>query len=169
MSAPIADRYRRWFEYERDAHDRVFSSFETVPAERRDSPEFRKAVSVMAHVVAARRVWLTRLGAAPASPGALFPEGLDPSQVADDWRPVQEAWGHYLGSLTDEELAREVEYQSLDAGRFRSRLEDILAQLFGHSWYHRGQVAMLVRAAGGEPAPTDFIYWSREPIPIAGV
>jgi uncharacterized damage-inducible protein DinB len=40
-------------------------------------------------------------------------------------------------------------------------LADILAQLFGHSWYHRGQIAMLVRAAGGEPAVTDRIDWCR--------
>jgi uncharacterized damage-inducible protein DinB len=44
-------------------------------------------------------------------------------------------------------------------------VEDILAQLFGHSSYHRGQIAMLVRAAGGEPAVTDLIYWCREGVP----
>jgi uncharacterized damage-inducible protein DinB len=65
-------------------------------------------------------------------------------------------------TVTDEELEREIEYQSLDAGRFRSRVEDVLAQLFGHSPYHRGQIAMLVKAAGGEPAVTDLIYWSRQ-------
>jgi uncharacterized damage-inducible protein DinB len=58
----------------------------------------------------------------------------------------------------------EIEYQSLDSGRFRNRVEEVLTQLFGHSWYHRGQIAMLVRAAGGEPAVTDFIFWCREPV-----
>jgi DinB family len=38
-------------------------------------------------------------------------------------------------------------------------------QLFGHSSYHRGQIATLVRTAGGEPAATDYIYWCREPAP----
>jgi uncharacterized damage-inducible protein DinB len=54
------------------------------------------------------------------------------------------------------------EYQSLDAGRFRNTIADVLAQLYGHSWYHRGQIAMLVRTAGGQPAVTDLIYWCRE-------
>ena len=31
-----------------------------------------------------------------------------------------------------------------------------------HSWYHRGQIATLVRALGAEPAVTDFVFWSRE-------
>ena len=75
---------------------------------------------------------------------------------------VRKSWADYLARADDGELARVCEYQSLDAGRFRSRVEDILAQLFGHSWYHRGQIAMLVRAAGGEPAVTDLIYWCRE-------
>jgi uncharacterized damage-inducible protein DinB len=44
-------------------------------------------------------------------------------------------------------------------------VEDILAQLFGHSWYHRGQIAMLVRTAGDEPAVTDLIYWCRKDVP----
>ena len=57
------------------------------------------------------------------------------------------------------------EYQSLDAGRFRNRIEDILAQLYGHSWYHRGQIACWSAPAGGEPAVTDFVYWCREPVP----
>jgi len=43
-------------------------------------------------------------------------------------------------------------------------VEDILAQLFGHSWYHRGQIALLVRSIGAEPAATDFVYWAREAI-----
>ena len=40
----------------------------------------------------------------------------------------------------------------------------ILTQLYGHSLYHRGQIAMLVKQAGGQPAMTDFVYWCREKI-----
>ncbi len=41
-------------------------------------------------------------------------------------------------------------------------VEDILTQLFGHSWYHRGQIAARVRELGGEPAATDFVFFTRE-------
>ena len=66
--------------------------------------------------------------------------------------------------IDDAYLGQMFEYTSLDAGRCRSRIDDVFAQLFGHSWYHRGQIAALVRAAGGEPAVTDLIFWSREVI-----
>jgi uncharacterized damage-inducible protein DinB len=158
MAEELITRYRRWFEYERDAHAKVFAALDTVPADRRSGPEFRKAVALLAHIVMARRMWLGRLGVTPPVAGALFPEDPDLAAVAAEWRAVQEAWTGYLAGLGDADLGRVFEYQSLDAGRFRNRVEDILAQLYGHSWYHRGQIAMLVRAAGGIPAVTDLIY-----------
>ncbi len=164
MANELTDRFRRWFEYEQDAHAKVLASFDTVPPDRRDSPEFRKAVSLLAHIVGARRVWLGRMGAAPPFSG-LFSEETDVERVAADWREVGELWSRHLATLDDAAIARIFEYQSFDAGRFRNSVEEILTQLFGHSWYHRGQIATLVRAAGGQPAATDFVYWCRLPAP----
>ena len=164
MNDSFVSQYRRWFEYEQDAHAKVIRSLESVPVDSRSSPEYRRALSILAHIVAARRLWLSRLGAAPAPSGSLFPEGLELGQVTTQWQDVARLWTDFLGKLTDETIAKTFEYQSLDAGRFRNRLEEVLTQLFGHSWYHRGQIAMLVRSAGGEPAVTDFIYWCRQSI-----
>jgi uncharacterized damage-inducible protein DinB len=164
VAEELINRYRRWLEYEKDAHAKVFSSFETVPSEGRTSPEFRRAVSIMAHIVAARRNWLSRLGVVSVGAGAMFPDDPDFASVAVEWQETQALWSDYLARLDDAALGRVFEYQSLDAGRFRNRVEDSLAQLFGHSSYHRGQIAMLVRSAGGEPAVTDLIYWCREAV-----
>jgi uncharacterized damage-inducible protein DinB len=164
MSHEIADRCRRWFDYEKDAHQKVFRSLESVPTSRRSAPEYLRAVSILAHIVVARRVWLGRLGVAPAYTGPFFPQDLELAQVVTQWKETERLWSDFLAPLTDENLAKTFEYQSLDAGRFRNRIEDILAQLFGHSSYHRGQIAMLVRSAGGEPAITDLIYWCREKV-----
>jgi uncharacterized damage-inducible protein DinB len=164
MANDLISRYRRWFDYERDAHAKVLVSLETVPADRRTTPEFRRAVAIFAHVVAARRMWLGRFGVAPPMTGPLFPENPDLGHVAAAWQEAQELWSKFLASTTDADLERPFEYQSVEGSRFRNRVEDILAQLFGHSSYHRGQIAMLVRAAGGEPAITDFVFWCREAI-----
>ena len=164
MSQTTADRYRRWFEYERDAHDKVIRSLESVPADRRASPEYRRALSTLGHLAAARLMWLYRLGQTTDRPGSFFPENVELADVAATLRDVQDRWAAFLARITDAEIDRVFEYQSLDAGRFRNRIEDILTQLYGHSLYHRGQIAMLVRAAGGEPAATDFVYWCREAV-----
>ncbi len=168
MTVDAASRYRRWFDYEKDAHAMVVRSLESVPASRRSTTEFRKAVDLLAHLAAARRMWLFRLGEAPSPPPRISPEGMDLHAVTEDLQDVEERWADYLARMTDEELARAFEYQSTDAGRFRNQVEDVLTQLFGHSSYHRGQIAVLVRTAGGEPAATDFIFWCRESVATTG-
>jgi uncharacterized damage-inducible protein DinB len=160
----MIDRFRRWFAYETDAHLKVLASLDTVPAARRDSPEYRRAVSILAHIVEARRLWLGRMGIIPLSAGPLFPDESDAARVAAEWRTVQELWSRHLASVDEKELARVFNYQSYDGGHFQNSVEEIFTQLFGHSWYHRGQIAMLVRQAGGQPAATDFVYWCRQPI-----
>jgi uncharacterized damage-inducible protein DinB len=164
MADELIARFRRWFEYEQDVHAKVLESLATVPNNCRSGPEYRKAVNLFAHIVAGRRIWLGRLGVLPPATGSLFPNEPDVIHIAAQWEAVRSAWVGYLAGLTDTDLGAFFEYQSLDAGRFRSRVEDILAQLFGHSWYHRGQIAMLIRAAGGTPAITDLVFWSREAI-----
>jgi uncharacterized damage-inducible protein DinB len=164
MADELIARFRRWFDYEEDAHAKVLASLDTVPADRQTGPEYRKAVGLFAHIVAARRVWLGRLGVLPPTAGPLFPDNPDLAAVVAEWDMVRAAWTKYLAGLTDADIARVFEYKSLDAGRFRNRIEEILAQLYGHSWYHRGQIAVLVRAAGGTPAITDFVFWCREPV-----
>jgi uncharacterized damage-inducible protein DinB len=167
MATDLINRFRHWFEYEKDAHAKVLASLEAVPPERQGSPEFRKAVSLLAHIVEARKVWLGRMGVTPLCTGTLFPDESDVDHVTAEWQSVQDLWSRHLSSVDAKELARIFEYQSYDAGRFHNSVEEIFTQLFGHSWYHRGQIAMLVRAAGGEPAATDFVYWCRQPVASA--
>ena len=115
----------------------------------------------MAHLIAARRMWLYRFGVAKEN-AELFPRNVQFSALAGRLAEMEAGWSEYLEKLTDSELERVFEYQSYEGSRFRNTVADILTQLFGHSWYHRGQIAAMVRALGAEPAVTDFVYWSRE-------
>jgi hypothetical protein len=133
MSRAIAARFQRWFEHECHAHEKVLRSLESVPADRRAGPEFAKAVAILAHVAAARRGWLVLLGIFPGQQGTRLPEKVTLAEAADLLRSVHGPWAEYLARVTDEEIGREVEYQSLDEGWFRNRVEDVLAQLFAHS------------------------------------
>ncbi len=162
----MTDRYRKWFEYEKDSYEKVFASFETVPKQTRLSEEFRKAVMLMAHLVAARNLWLFRLGMRRNAPTLeeFFPENLSIKDVKLRLDEMQKAWTLYLSTLDEKEIERVFEYEALDGGRFRNSVEDILTQLYGHSLYHRGQIASLIRAIGGEPAETDYVFWTREKI-----
>jgi uncharacterized damage-inducible protein DinB len=165
MTTTLTDLYRRWFDYEKDSHAKVLASLRSVPEGRRGSPEFQKALTLLGHLAAARQIWLYRFGVAAERPRELFPTGLTLEEVARRVGGVQAAWSNYFAELDDGALARTLTYQSLDGPWFRNTVGDILTQLFGHSWYHRGQIATLVRAAGGEPAVTDFVFLVRQPVP----
>lgn len=161
MADGLSARFRRWFDYERDAHARVFGSLATVPEGRRDGHEYRKAVDLLAHIVAARRIWLARIVGDETGPVVVYPRDARIEDVAADWAEVEGRWAAYLEKLDDDALAKAVEYRTSDGVSGRNTAEDLLVQLYGHSHYHRGQIATLVRAAGGEPAATDFIHWLR--------
>lgn len=156
----LADRFRRWYDYERDCNAKSLAMLESVPADRRDTPEFQKAVGRMAHLVAARRRWLGRLGHWQDPPTSPFPQASFadlPAMVAD----TEAAWVAYLANLDDADLEREVEWQALDGKSYRWDVEGILTQTFGHAWYHRGQIAQLVAGLGGQAVDTDYLFWCK--------
>lgn len=157
-------RFQRLLDYERDAHRKTIESLRSVPEADRSGSEYGRAVSILAHMAAARCVWLYRLGALAERPRDLFPQEVDIDKVAADLHAAEQRWVKHLATLCDEDLSRVIEYQTTEGARFRNSLEEILTQLYGHSLYHRGQIAMLVKNAGGTPAATDFIYWARVPV-----
>ena len=160
---PFVAQFRSWLAYEDDAHAKTLAALEGVPADRRASPEYIRACSLIAHTVLVRRLWLNRMAETGVPyTGPAFPDGTDLNAVAADWQAVYADWNDFLAGLTDDGLARAFEYGGLFGGRFRSRVGDVLPHLFAHSAYHRGQIALLVKQAGGTPAATDFIYFNRE-------
>ena len=164
MSDPQSAYFRRLFEYEQDSHAKILAALQAVPDSLHESPEFRQSIDLLAHLVAARRTWLTRLGVAPAPPGGLFPQGTRLSELPARFEEMNALWSRYLARLTDEAVRASFEYSSLDAGRFRNTPEEVLTQLHGHSLYHRGQIASRIRALGLSPPVTDFIFWARQPV-----
>jgi len=163
MNGGIISRYRRWFEYEKDSHAKTLDSLNAVAEGLRQSEGFRKAVYLMGHIIAARRMWLFRFGVVKEN-AELFPGETILAELPAQLSEMETLWWDYLSQLNDTDIARVFEYQSYEGPRFRNTVEDILTQLFGHSWYHRGQIAQLLRSIGAEPAVTDFVFWAREPL-----
>jgi PhnB protein len=156
----FAERFRNWYEYERDCNAKSLKMLESVPGEARASPSFARAVGKMAHLVAARQMWLFRLGVVADRPEGWFPAtALEELPAAAE--AVEGLWTAYLARLTDADLAADVTLTGGDGRRYRWRLADLLTQLFGHAWYHRGQIAMMVKDLGGEAVDTDYIFWNR--------
>jgi len=165
----LASQFRRWFEYEQASHAKVISSLTAVPESLRASDAYQQALTLLAHICAARELWLKRLGATADAPGEFFPRVASTADVEARLLRMERAWSDHLAGLTDGQLSRVFEYRSQEGDWYRNTIQDVLTQLYGHSLYHRGQISALLRSIGCEPAATDFIFWTRELMPEPAV
>ena len=148
-------RYEQW------ASGRTIASLRSAHAASGDRGSFDRARGIFAHIQMARHEWLFRLGHVARRPWVMFPDWTVDDASADAAR-LDEAWNAYLATLTDPDLDREVRYASNEGKPFVSLRRDILTHVFNHSTYHRGQIALLVKTAGGSPESTDFVLYSRQ-------
>lgn len=117
------------------------------------------AVRFFAHLLAAEHVWLARLRGEPATLPVWPALSLDAcAALAEENRA---GYAAYLAALTPDLAAREVAYVNSAGQAFRSTAEDILLHVALHGHYHRGQVALLARRAGGVPNAADYIAFTR--------
>ncbi|MBI5865175.1 MAG: DinB family protein [Planctomycetes bacterium] len=159
-SLSFIERFRHWYEYEKDCNRKILQMLRSVPPAAQSSPAFARAVGKLAHLVAARHMWLFRLGVVSDHPGNWFP-ATTLNELPSAIEAVEQRWTAYLASLGDADLAGNFQCSGGDGKRYEWRLLDLLTQVFGHAWYHRGQITMLVKDLGGAAVDTDYIFWDK--------
>jgi len=71
-------------------------------------------------------------------------------------------WESWVVQATMPALEHVFHYQNSKKEKFRQPVFEMLAHLFNHSTYHRGQLVTMLRQLGVTSIPaTDFIIWSR--------
>jgi uncharacterized damage-inducible protein DinB len=114
----------------------------------------------LAHILSAERLWLERLRQQKQTMPVWPTSTIEDCEMLTDEMGV--AWRDYLNSVGMGELDRTFEYRNTKGELWSSRVEDVLMHVITHSAYHRGQVAIEMRAAGATPASTDFIHAVRQ-------
>ena len=160
----FADEFRRLFSYEQDAHARMLASLRATESSHREHPDLRKAIDLAAHIATCRNMWLSRMTGMTPLPATLFPEGVRLEDVVGAFDRMHAIWTRYLEPLTESELERRFEYRTYTGEPYADSVHNVLTQLFSHSSYHRGQIALLLRRIGAQPAATDFVFWTRQPL-----
>jgi len=148
------DYFKRLFDYDFWANERVLDSMEATPA----LPE--EALKKISHILAAKAVWLGRIS--PGVPGLSFETVLSLPESRKWDADLKKAGDDYLAKISDEQLGQKIGYKNLKGMPYENVLSDILAHLVNHGSYHRGQIASLVNKTGGKPAGTDYIGFVRE-------
>ncbi|MFO0980619.1 MAG: DinB family protein [Planctomycetota bacterium] len=143
---------RRSFAYDTWANREVLDHLESLAA-----PPAR-AVTILAHIIAAEDLWLRRIHEQPA--GAVWPE-LAIAGCRSTFEDVTRRARTLLRALTQARLTEPVSYTNSKGEPWTSVLGDILMHVAMHGAYHRGQIALLVRESGADPAYTDYIHCVR--------
>jgi uncharacterized damage-inducible protein DinB len=120
----------------------------------------RRALRLLAHVLEAERIYLARMRGDDPWPQDFWPE-LSYEECAALAAELPERYGEFLVGLTAEDLAARARYRNSRGEEFYTPVSDLLTHVFMHGSYHRGQIAAAVRRAGGAPASTDYITFTR--------
>ena len=138
----------------------VWANREAVESLKKAANPSPKSVEYMAHIVAGEWFWLGRLGHRN-KPVSVWPEsGL--SQCEAELPQLAQVWKDYLNGLTPERLNERIAYINTKGESWSNSIQDILMHVLMHSAYHRAQIASNLRAAGHQPAYTDFIHSVRQ-------
>ena len=138
----------------------AWANQEALRSLRRLSAPPEAALRRLAHVAAAQQLWWERVQGVPQTMPVWPALTLDECERTLDGAAGR--WRELVAGVTAGDLGRPVVYVNSKGERFESTLGDILQHVVLHGAYHRGQIASDVRAAGGEPAYTDFIHATRE-------
>lgn len=117
-----------------------------------------EAIRHISHLINSQDKWMARLQQDPDAPGRSW---WEPTYALDELAPRWEAstarWTAYIESLTDTELATELNYTGYDGGIWAARPLDIALQLCYHAIHHRAQIQLFLREAGVDPDFVDYI------------
>lgn len=148
----------RLFAYDRWANNRVLEALAVVGPLTAGHP----LAKLLSHIIAAQEVWLARIQNQPLSGLTPWPD-IDPETWPDRFAALQDTWEHLLdtGERGFDDL---ITYRDTKGHSFETMLHEILLHVIIHGQHHRAQIASGLRQLGHTPPPTDFIFFTREPL-----
>jgi uncharacterized damage-inducible protein DinB len=133
---------------------------EVLGALSQNHPAMASSLKLLAHILAAEWVWLDRLEGRPQST-PVWPD-LTHEECRQHTDRLPKLWAAYIDRLSPEQLSSTISYKNTKGEVWNSAIDDILLHVTTHSAYHRGQIATSLRAAGLQPAYTDYIHGVRQ-------
>ena len=165
----LADYLRRQFAYDEWANREVLKAIRAAEGSNpqssnqsllAQSSSNSRPLQLIAHIVAAERVWLERLKQLPQSV-PVWPEP-DLVQCEAQVAELGREWLEFLDLITAGDVSQSISYKNTKGEEWTSTIVDVLTHVVLHSAYHRGQIATHMRANGQTPAYTDFIHGVRQ-------
>jgi uncharacterized damage-inducible protein DinB len=150
----LLEYLRRQFAYDEWANREVLAGL------RRSAHPTERPLQLLAHILAAERLWLERIRKEPQSLPVWPDFSFD--QCRAQIAKLAELWRELFGQLSPTGLSEGITYKNSKGEPWSSTVQDVLTHVVLHSAYHRGQIASQIRAGGEAPAYTDFIHAVRQ-------
>jgi uncharacterized damage-inducible protein DinB len=115
---------------------------------------------LLVHMMAAQMLWLERFrGTSPTKieSAEQYPKRLDLEQR---WPLVHAAMLDFVAHLTPPAIARSITYRNTRGEPFTLPLASLITHVIDHAAYHRGQLASMIKRAGGKPIPISYQLWA---------
>ena len=157
MTMNLKNRIQNLARHQADTDRNLLSALRVATPE---SKSLQTAVREFAHVLGAEETWLARLESRP-SRLAVWPSGRTLDELDAEIIRLSESYGGYCDGLNDAQLSSDCRYTNSAGTSFSTPVADVLLHVFMHGMYHRGRINLLVRQAGGNPAPADYIAFVR--------
>lgn len=119
------------------------------------------AVRMFVHVLTAERLYHERMVGADPFPQDFWPE-MPLEWCAGAAEANFQLYKRLLWKITEEQLQQRVRYRNSKGTYFETPVWELMTQVGLHGEHHRGQIARMVREAGGKAALTDFIVFVRQ-------
>jgi uncharacterized damage-inducible protein DinB len=148
----MTDLLEKLYEHNWWAHDEIVAEL------RRATPD-AETLRLLAHIVAAEHLWLSRID--DVKPRVAVWPTLTLDEVVALESENRTRFRDLLGR-PDDARQRRVRYRNSAGNDFENDVEEILTHVAMHGHYHRGQIARAMRAGGREPVYTDYIGFVRK-------
>jgi uncharacterized damage-inducible protein DinB len=143
----------------RDLYAHMWWAHDAVVVDLRHGEPAAEALRLLAHIVAAEHLWLSRIDA--QKPRVAVWPTLSLDEIVGLERDNRARFEELLGRRDDAREQR-VRYRNSAGNDFDNSVGEILTHVALHGHYHRGQIAKAMRADGREPAYTDYIGFRRK-------
>jgi uncharacterized damage-inducible protein DinB len=148
--------FRELFAYNLWANRHVLESLASAPTRS------TRAVRAFAHLLLAEEMWLLRLRVTVDNTGFDFWQFQTIEQCRVLFERTESSYAELMRDLTEELLDSYATYKNTRGVEYTTQCRDLLRHVLFHSTYHRGQIAMALRADGGTPVNTDYIGFVRD-------
>lgn len=118
-----------------------------------------KPAELMAHLLNAQQIWLSRCQGTSSSNYQLWPK-WEPNTFNNIIEKNHTEWINFV--ISEFDYQQIIVYKNFKGEELRSKLIDILAHVINHGTHHRAQIGMLLKQSEAIELPsTDYAHYVR--------